>query len=93
MENNNDNPVFTYRAGFRHTAGIAQRWSILIGCACLVVGSATWLVAAEGSRTQVAGGWQCLIGAALIAAGILWGFWWREHLRANFRKRPTARIR
>jgi hypothetical protein len=86
VDNRNDNPVFAYRAGFRRAAAIIQRWSMLIGFACLLVGSATWLVAVEGSRTQRAGGWQCLIGLVLIVAGILWGLWWRGHLREAFRK-------
>lgn len=86
MDDSGNNPVFTYRAGFRRTAGIVQRWSVLIGFASLLVGSTTWLVAVEGSRAQRAGGWQCLIGLGLIVAGILWGFWWRGRLRAEFRK-------
>jgi len=82
----NENPVFTFCAGFRHAAGLVQRWLFLIGFTSLLVGSATWLVATDGSRTHRAGGWQCLIGLCLIMASLLWGFWWRGHLRAAFRK-------
>jgi hypothetical protein len=81
------NPVFTFRAGFRAAAGVIQRWAALLGFTCLLVGGATWMVAAEGSRAQNAGCWQFLVGLGLIVAGILWGFWWRGHLRAEFRRK------
>jgi hypothetical protein len=80
------NPVFTFRAGFRTTAGILQRWAILLGFACLLVGGTTWLIAADASRAQCAGRWQFLAGLGLIAAGLLWGFWWRGYLRTEFRR-------
>lgn len=80
------NPVFTFRAGFRSAAGIIQRWSILLGFTCLLVGATTWLVATEGTRAQRAGLWQCLIGLGLIVAAVLWGFWWRGRLRNEFRR-------
>lgn len=81
-----DNPVFTYRAGFRTAAGIIQRWTILLGFTCLLVGGTTWLVATEGSRASNAGCWEFLIGLGLIVASILWGFWWRGYLRTEFRR-------
>ncbi len=80
------NPVFTYRAGFRTTAGIIQRWSVLLGAASLLVGGTTWLVATEGSRARNAGCWLFLIGLGLMTVGLLWGYWWRGHLREKFRQ-------
>ena len=80
------NPVFTYRAGFRMVGRVVQRWAFLLGLASLLVGGTTWLVAADGSHAQNAGFWLYLIGLGLLFAGVLWGFWWRGHLREDFRR-------
>jgi len=76
-----DNPVFTYRAAFRATAGRVQ-WILIWGGLMLfaVYGMLYFIVGA--SRNLI--GIISLIGLAIMLAGIAWGYYWRQMIRNEF---------
>ena len=78
------NPVFDYRADFRRFAlaiqrglsagglGLSAAWSLYF----VTSGGAQWKMTLTGLG----------IGLGACLAGIAWGFFWRNRLRADFRR-------
>ena len=84
-ERQTGNPVFDYRASFRKRADRLQRLLILGGLTLFFVCGIAFLgFRSEGLR--VAAGLACSAGLLSLALGLAWGFYWRNKVRAEFRK-------
>jgi Kef-type K+ transport system membrane component KefB len=81
-----DNPVFTYRAGFRRVAQAVQKWLMLGGLFLLFACGLASVIArtTDNLRALLIAG--SLAGAIALIGGIVWGLYWRRKLRAEFRK-------
>ena len=80
------NPVFDYKAGFRRTAQSAQRILFLSGILLLIAGVAGRIVAPANPEMRLALRYAPLLGVALVGLCGIWGFWWRNKLRADFQR-------
>ena len=80
--NENPNPVFGYRASFRRTAKRFQNVLLISGLLCSLALGPGYLLGELHAGLFLSG-----IGIALIACGVLWGFYWRGLLRDEFRQK------
>ena len=79
------NPVFDYRAAQRRSAAALQKWLLLLGLALfLISGNMALWAQTETFRWTCAG--MSAAGMLVFFAGVVWGFRWREKLRADFRR-------
>jgi len=81
------NPVFELHAGFRRSAGLAQKVLLLGGPLLALACGVAWLCKLGGAEAAPLYGYGAALGGVLLIAGVLWGFWWRRWLRREFRKR------
>jgi hypothetical protein len=85
-EEETGNPVFDYRREFRKSAARTQHVFILIGLLQWVVGGICFLAMAQHPQRLVMGVFA-LVGLAMFAGGIAWGFYWRRQVREEFRQK------
>jgi hypothetical protein len=93
-ENQTGNPVFDYRAPFRAAAARLQNRLICNGLVLFVVAGIIFIFVESTSLVRLIAGIASLFGLGLSVAGIAWGFYWRNKIRAEFRtltaKAPAA---
>jgi len=77
------NPVFDYRAGFRRRAHALQNVLMQVGLLQMMAGGVAALFLDEKLQAALLIASAC--GAGFVFAGIAWGFYWRNKLRADFR--------
>lgn len=83
---NTGNPVFDYRADYRARASLIQKWILLAGAALLPVALVLWIFKEPCIAWGIAGA----AGAACLATGTAWGFYWRRKIRSEFRQKYGA---
>jgi hypothetical protein len=87
LEHETGNPVFDYRANYRKSAEKFQYWLIFAGILMFAGCGVAFLFGKITEHLRLIMGIASLCGILLIVCGVLWAFYWRNKLNAEFREK------